>query len=111
MQAALVLPETTVGMIEASATRKASRSWTRSSRSTRAIGLLAGAIVQVPLGWKMVEPRAGVGQHVVVARLVGPGLDLLGDAGLERLGRGAAARGTDRRSCSARKLQAAKAVP
>ena len=34
MQAALVLPETTVGMIEASATRKPERPWTRSSGSS-----------------------------------------------------------------------------
>ena len=37
MQAALVLPETTVGMIEASATRKPQRPWTRSSGSTTAL--------------------------------------------------------------------------
>jgi len=50
MQAALVLPETTVGMIEASATRKPERPWRRSSGWTTAIGLVAGAIMQVPLG-------------------------------------------------------------
>jgi hypothetical protein len=91
MQAALVLPTTTVGMIEASATRKLERPGTRSSWLTTAMGLAAGAIMQVQLGSKMVEPRgAGVDQHVVVAHLVGAGFDLLGDAGLERFGRGEA---------------------
>ena len=46
---ALVLPEVSVGMIEASATRSPSIPWTRSSLSTTAIG--SAPILQVPTGW------------------------------------------------------------
>jgi hypothetical protein len=57
------------------------------------MGLAAGAIMHVRLGWKMVEPRApDVSGHVRVARLVHPRLDLLGEVGLQRFGRGEAAR-------------------
>jgi hypothetical protein len=91
------LPETTVGMIEASATRKAWRPWTRSSRSTTAMGLVAVPSYRCRSGGRCRAAGAGVSEYVVVAHLVGPGLDLLGDAGLERLGRGEAARRAGRR--------------
>ena len=58
MQAALVLPDTTVGMIEASATRRPSMPCTLSVASTTLRGRLAGPIVQVLVGWKIVLPRA-----------------------------------------------------
>ena len=87
MQAALVLPDTTVGMIEASATRRpcdpvhlergvdhAVRPARRSHRAG------AGGMED------RAAARAGVGQHVVVADAVRAGLDLLGDVGLERRG-------------------------
>src|SRR4051812_8896638 len=48
---ALVLPPTTVGMIEASATRRQSMPLTRRRASTTAIGSLFGPILQVPTGW------------------------------------------------------------
>ena len=46
---ALVLPDVSVGMIEASATRKPAMPWTRSWASTTAIG--SDPILQVPTGW------------------------------------------------------------
>ena len=49
MEGALVLPEVSVGMIEASATRRPSMPWTRSRSSTTAIG--SEPILQVPMGW------------------------------------------------------------
>ena len=58
MQAALVLPDTTVGMIEASATRRRSIPCTLRVASTTLPGRLAGPIVQVLVGWKIVLPRA-----------------------------------------------------
>ena len=46
---ALVLPDVSVGMIEASATRRPAMPWTRSWASTTAIG--SDPILQVPTGW------------------------------------------------------------
>ena len=46
------------GMIDASAMRRPSRPWTRSSWSTTAMGLVALPIAQVLLGWKIAPPRA-----------------------------------------------------
>src|SRR5207248_4514776 len=46
---ALVLPDVSVGMIEASAIRRPAIPWTRSWASTTAIG--SDPIVQVPTGW------------------------------------------------------------
>jgi len=46
---ALVLPDVSVGMIEASATRRPAKPWTRSWASTTAIG--SDPILQVPTGW------------------------------------------------------------
>ena len=44
------MPETTVGMIEASAARKPERPWARRSGVTTGIGLAAGPIMHVPFG-------------------------------------------------------------
>jgi len=46
---ALVLPDVSVGMIEASATRRPAMPWTRSWASTTAIG--SDPILHVPTGW------------------------------------------------------------
>ena len=46
---ALVLPDVSVGMMEASATRRPPIPWTRSWSSTTAIG--SWPILQVPTGW------------------------------------------------------------
>jgi hypothetical protein len=46
---ALVLPDVSVGMIEASAIRRPAMPWTRSWASTTAIG--SDPILQVPTGW------------------------------------------------------------
>jgi hypothetical protein len=46
---ALVLPDVSVGMIEASATRRPAMPWTRSWASTTANG--SDPILQVPTGW------------------------------------------------------------
>src|SRR5947207_4606557 len=46
---ALVLPDVSVGMIEASAIRRPTMPWTRSWASTTAIG--SDPILQVPTGW------------------------------------------------------------
>ena len=87
MQAALVLPETTVGMIEASATRKPARPCTlrlvvdHRHRVARRAHRAGAARVE-----DRAAAGAGVGQHVVVADPRRPGLDLLGDVGLERRG-------------------------
>jgi hypothetical protein len=48
--AALVLPPTMVGMIDASATRNAPTPRTRNLASTTAVGSLPGPILQVPTG-------------------------------------------------------------
>src|SRR5204862_7095229 len=50
---ALVLPDVSVGMIEASATRRPAMPWTRSCASTTAIG--SDPILQVPTGWYVVS--------------------------------------------------------
>src|SRR5439155_23052444 len=52
--AALVFPDTTAGMIEASTTRSAPMPRTRSSGSTTAIGSLP--ILHVLVGWNTVPP-------------------------------------------------------
>ena len=52
----LVLPEVTVGMIEASITRRFSSPWTFSRSLTTACGSLP--ILQVPTGWKIVVPTS-----------------------------------------------------
>ena len=54
--AALVLPETTVGMIAPSTTRRRSRPWTRSRSSTTAV--TSEPIRQVEVVWNTVVPFA-----------------------------------------------------
>jgi hypothetical protein len=66
---ALVLPDVSVGMIEASATRRPAIPWTRSWASTTAIG--SDPILQVPTGWYFAHLKGGHG---------GRGHDLAGDA-------------------------------
>lgn len=56
MTGELQLPDEMVGMIEASATRKADTPRTRNSVSTTALGSVATPILQVPTGWKIVVP-------------------------------------------------------
>ena len=56
MAVALVLPETTVGMIEASITRNRSMPLTRKAASTTAIG--PGPIMQVLVRWNVVPAVA-----------------------------------------------------
>jgi hypothetical protein len=83
MQAAFVLPETTVGMVEASATRKASRPWVEAEVGGR----------PPPWGWpqghhaaagRVENGRAArVREQILVARPFGAGLDRLGDVGPE----------------------------
>ena len=93
MQAALVLPETTVGMIEASATRKATETVDAQLGVDHRHGVGRGA--HHAAAARVEDGRAalaGVGEHVLVAHLVGAGLDLLGDVGLERFRGGEAAR-------------------
>ncbi len=52
----LVLPDTSVGITEQSTTRRPATPCTRSRSSTTASGSLAGPILAVPDGWKMVAP-------------------------------------------------------
>ena len=54
MAGALVLPETNVGMMEASATRSPRKPRTRSRSSTTALASLP--ILHVPTGWNTVAP-------------------------------------------------------
>src|SRR5450830_77223 len=64
---ALVLPPHSVGMIDASATRKPVMPLIRSRVSTTAIASLSGPILQVPTGWYWVSARLRISASMATA--------------------------------------------